>query len=231
MSTANMTTNDVQLRGKVLFQLDWDPAVDAGGIGVSAQDATITLTGYTDSYRSKLAAERAAKCVHGVRAVANDIEVTRMLGRTDTDLAGDVVDALRRDDRVPDAVQATVAHAHVTLTGRVDWLFQKLAAERAAAHVSGVRKIANYIEISPKALEHDVRKRIMKALHENATEMARGVEVQVEGSNVTLKGTAASLLQRDAAEWAAALTTGVAEVDNQIVVPEPEASAAVDDRQ
>jgi osmotically-inducible protein OsmY len=223
MSTANLTTNDLQLRGKVLYQLDWDPGVDASGIGVSAQDARITLSGYTDSYASKLAAERAAKAVRGVRAVANDIEVTRMAGRSDTDIADDVVDALRREPRVPDAVQATVSHGHVTLTGRVDWLFQKLAAGGAASHVKGVRHIANYIKVSPQALEHDVRKRIVKALHENAAEMARRVDVEVEGSNVTLKGTTASLLQREAVEWAAALTPGVSEVDNRIVVPEPDA--------
>ncbi len=221
MSTANMTTDDIQIRSRVLFQLDLDPGVDVGGIGVAAKDATVTLTGFTDSYASKLAAERAAKRVPGVRAVANDIEVTRAIGRTDSDIADDVVVGLRRESRVPDAVQATVNHGHVTLTGRVDWLFQKLAAERALGHIKGVRHVVNYIQIAPQAIESDVRRRIVKALHDNAAEAARDVEVVVDGSSVTLTGTTTSLVQRDAAEWAASLTPGVVEIRNQISVRSP----------
>jgi osmotically-inducible protein OsmY len=218
MSTANLTTADMQIRESVSWQLDWDPAVDAAGIGVAAVDATVTLTGYIDTYAGKLAAERAAKQIRGVRAVANEIEVRPMLDRTDTDIANDVVNALRLHSHVPDAVQATVRHAHVVLTGRVDFRFQKQSAEEAIRHVRGIRHVDNHIAIAAKSMARDVRKHIVKALHQNAVVDADHIEVSVVGSLATLTGTTGSLPQREAAEWAAAQTPGVSEVDNRLVV-------------
>ena len=54
-------------------QLEWDPEVDASGIGVTAKGGVVTLTGFIDTYAGKLAAERATKRVKGVRGVANGI--------------------------------------------------------------------------------------------------------------------------------------------------------------
>jgi len=218
MSTRNQSSADLQLRDNVLWQLDWDPAVDAAGIGVSAIDGTVTLTGYIDTYAGKLAAERAAKQIRGVRAVANEIEVRPMLERTDTDIAADVVHALRLHDHVPQTVQATVRRGYVLLSGRVDFRFQKQAAEDAVRHVRGVRHIDNHIEISAKSVARDARKHIVKALHHNAVVDADHIDVDVAGSIATLSGTTGSLAQREAAEWAVAQTPGITEVDNRLVV-------------
>ena len=87
MSTASITGTDVHVRNAVVRQLDWDPDVDAGAVGVSAHDSVVTLTGFVDTYAEKLAAERVAKRVRGVRAVANDITVRQMMGPTDADIA------------------------------------------------------------------------------------------------------------------------------------------------
>jgi osmotically-inducible protein OsmY len=218
MSTETLTTADMQLRDNVRWQLEWDPAVDAAGIGVTATDATVTLTGYIDSCAGKLAAERAAKQVRGVRAVANDIQVRPMLERTDSDIADDVVYALRLNGHVPETVQASVRHAHAVLTGLVDFRFQKDAAEDAVRHVRGLRHVDNHIEVSPKGAARDVRKHIVRALHQNAVVEADDIHVSVSGSVATLTGTVGSLVQREAVEWATAQTPGIAEVDNRIIV-------------
>jgi hypothetical protein len=94
MTTTNLTEADRRVRESVTRQLDWDPEVEDSAVGVAAHGGAVTLTGYIDSYAGKLAAERAAKRVHGVRAVANDIEVRRKLGRTDEDIARDAARAL-----------------------------------------------------------------------------------------------------------------------------------------
>ena len=70
MSTATLTDTDLLLRNAVARQLDWDPEVDASAIGIAAKEGAVTLTGYIGTYAGKLAAERAAKRVRGVRAVA-----------------------------------------------------------------------------------------------------------------------------------------------------------------
>src|SRR5262245_12065533 len=149
MTTAHLSPVDTQVRELVMRQLDWDAQVDASAIGVTAKDGTVTLTGYVDTYAGKLAAERAAKQVRGVRAVANEIEVRLKLERTDADLAKDVVRTLELRSTVPDNVQATVHHGHVTLTGEAMWEFQRRDAEKAVRHVRGVRGVVNRISLAP----------------------------------------------------------------------------------
>lgn len=221
MVTAALTNTDIAVRDAVMRQLDWDPKVDASAIGVAAQGGTVTLTGYINSYAGKLAAERAAKRVRGVRGVANDIEVRLKLERTDTDIAANVVNALELHSTIPDGVQAAVHNGYVTLTGTVDWMFQKQDSERVVRHIRGVRNVMNHIGIAPRAVERDVRHRIVEALHRNADLDARHVRVTVAGDCATLTGTVATWLQRDTAERAAADAPGIRAVDNRIVIEPP----------
>jgi osmotically-inducible protein OsmY len=199
-------------------QLDWDPEVDGSAVGVAARNGTVTLSGFIDTYSGKLAAERAAKRVHGVRAVANDIEVRLRLERTDADIAQDAARALELHSAIPQAVQAVVHDGHVTLTGKVDWLYQKDSAEKTIRHIRGVRGVFNHIAVAPNAAIRDVRHRIVKALHQSADLDARHINVTVSGSTATLTGTVSTWQQRDSAERAAADAPGIAQVDNRIAV-------------
>lgn len=218
MSTGTLSDTDIRVRDAVLRQLEWDPQVDASAIGVSAKNGAITLTGYIDSYAGKLMAERAAKRVRGVRAVANDVEVRLKLGRTDADIAADVARVVELRSTIPETVQATVHDAHVTLTGTVNWLFQSQDAERVVHHIRGVRSVQNYITVTPKTMVKDVRHRIVAALHRNASLDAQHIFVGVAGDTAVLNGTVGSWLQREAAEEAAAEAPGIARIDNRIVV-------------
>lgn len=218
MTTATLTGTDVRLRNFVVRELDWDPDVDASAIGVSAQDGVVTLTGFVDTYGEKLGAERIAKRVRGVRAVANDITVRVMVDRTDADIAADAVAALKLQTTVADKVQVAVHRGHVGLTGTVEWLTQRESAAAAIRHIPGVRAIVNYIEVSPKPAFRDVHRRIVAALHRNADVDARNLRVTVAGDLVTLSGTVSSWLQREAAERGAASGPGIRRVDNRIVV-------------
>ena len=228
MSTVTLTDTDVRVRDAVLRQLEWDPQVDASGVGVTAKAGVVTLTGYIDTYAGKLAAERAVKRVRGVRGVANDIDVRLKLPRTDTDIANDVVRALEARLTVPEGVKAVVHDGHVTLTGRVDWLYQSREAEKTVRHLRGVRHVSNRLTVAPRAVERDVRQRILQALHRNASVDARHITVQLSGDKVTLAGTVGNWVQRESAERAAADAPGVIEVENRIVV-EPASLDAVPD--
>lgn len=218
MTTATLTEADVQVRDAVMRQLDWDPQVDASEVGVAAKRGTVTLSGFIDSYAGKLAAERAAKRVHGVRAVANDIDVRLRLERTDADIAQDAARALVLRSTIPEAVQAVVHNGHLTLTGKVEWLYQKDSAEAAVRHIRGLRGIVNRITVAPRAVGRDVHHRIVKALHQDADVDARHITVTVSGHTVTLTGTVGTWLQRDSAERAAAAAPGITDVDNRIIV-------------
>jgi osmotically-inducible protein OsmY len=218
MSTAALSDLDVRVRERVVHQLDWDPEVDASGIGVSAKGGVVTLTGYIDSYSGKLAAERAAKRVRGVRGVANDLEVRLKIGRTDADIAQDVVRALELRGTVPANIQAVVHDGHVTLTGKAGWLYQAQEAEKAVRHIKGVRGVFNHIAVAGEAVARDVRHRIVKALHRNADLDARHVKIDVRGGVATLTGSVATWQQRDTAERATASAPGITRVNNEILV-------------
>jgi osmotically-inducible protein OsmY len=224
MTTANLTNRDKAMRDAVTQQLEWDPAVDASAVGVTAKDGSVTLTGFINTYAGKLAAERAAKRVRGVRAVANDIEVRPMLDRIDADIAADAVRALDMRESVPDNVQATVHNGRITLTGKVGFLYQAREAEKAVRYIKGIRGVLNHISVASGSVVRDVRHRINQALHRSADIDARRITVDVAGDVAILTGTAATWLQYEAAERAALGAPGITRVDNRIVV-EPEVEA------
>jgi len=225
MATPTLTETDIRVRDAVLRQLEWDPQVDASAIGVAAKRGAVTLTGLIDSYAGKLAAERAAKRVRGVRAVANEVEVRLKLDRTDSDVAADAARALDLYATIPSGVKAAVHNGHVTLTGRVPWPYQKTDAEKVVRHIRGVRGVFNHLTLAPRAVERDVQHRITAALHRNANLDAGQIAVTVDGNTVMLTGTVRTWLERDSAERAVADGPGITTVINQIAV-KPAASDA-----
>jgi osmotically-inducible protein OsmY len=203
-------------------QLGWDSQVDASGVGVAARDGIVTLSGYIDSYAGKLAAERAVKRVRGVRAVANSLHVTLRQDRTDTDIATDAARAIDTHLILPPTVQVVVHDGHVVLTGTVRTLFQRVVAEKALRYVRGIKGVVNRLVVVPAPSADDVRPRIVGALHHDADIDARGLNVVVSGSTVTLTGTVRSWHERDSAERAALHAPGITHVDNLIAVEWPE---------
>jgi osmotically-inducible protein OsmY len=220
MLTATLSRADVTVREDVVHQLEWDPEVDASAIGVTADDGAVTLSGFIDSYAGKLAAERAAKRVRGVRAVANELEVRLKFKRADDEIARDAAHALSMHTGVPHTVQATVHHGHLILTGHVPWQYHRVTSELAVRGIKGVLSVVNRLTVRPLASYTDVRHRITEALHRIADVNARHVVVTIKGTTATLSGSVRSWAQRDAVEHAAAAAPGIAGVENLIeVVP------------
>lgn len=222
MITTMQKDVDTWMKHAVMRELEWDPECDASDIAILARNGTVVLAGFIDTYAGKLAAERAAKRVRGVRAVANELGVRLRLDRTDADIAADVVKALTLHSGIPETVQAAVHDGHVTLTGQVKWLYQARGAENVIHHIHGVRGVHNYITVATRPIEADVRQRIASALHHNADVDARQITVNIIGDTAQLTGTVDTWLQRESAERAAANAPGIRMVDNQIVVVPPE---------
>ena len=215
---------DENTQRNVLEELKWDIRVWPNEIGVVVKDGIVTLTGWVDSYLKKIVAEEAAHRVLGVKAVANDIEV-RLPGfaeRTDADLAAAVLGALRWDAAIPAGkVEVTVSQGWVTLKGEVDHYFQKRDAEPAIERISGVRGVSNLLTVKPQLVPQDLKSQIQKALVRNAQTDASRITVELQGSEVILRGTVRSYAEKKAAEETACSASGVTEVHNRMIISLP----------
>jgi osmotically-inducible protein OsmY len=213
--------NDKDLQRDVFDELRWEPAVQSTDIGVTAKDGVVTLAGVVDSYPEKWAAERAAKRVSGVKALALDLEV-KLPGsgnQTDADIAEAAENTLDWDVSVPqDRIKVTVDKGFLTLEGEVDWQFQRSAAERAVVNLTGVKGVANEITIKPQVAPTDIKAKIEAALNRSAILDAGDIMVQTDGGKVTLSGSVSSWAERDEAESAAWAAPGVTEVKDLIMV-------------
>ncbi|AEB42617.1 MULTISPECIES: BON domain-containing protein [Micromonospora] len=223
MTTTTMARTDEQLQRDVLAEMHWDARVHPNEIGVSAKDGVVTLTGWVDSYVKKWAAEEAAHRVRGVKAVANDLEVRLPTAaeRTDADLAAAATRALEWDALVPSQnIHVTVTKGWVTLSGEVEWEFQRRSAKRAVRRLSGVRGVTNQISLRPR-VKVDVaaaRDRIEEALIRAVDTPGERLSVTIEGDKVVLTGVVRSWREREEAARVAWSTPGVMSVENRIVV-------------
>ena len=205
--------SDLELRRDVLDELEWEPSIDAAGIGVTAHNGVVTLNGTAKTYTEKLTAERATERVHGVKAIANDIEV-RLPGahaRTDSEIAEAAVNALRWKTMVPEArIKVAVSKGWITLEGDVDWQYEKDAAFNAVHFLVGVHGVTNLITVKPRASATEVKSRIEAAFRRSAELDAKNIRVEACDGKVTLHGNVHSWSERQEAArtaWAAPGTT------------------------
>lgn len=220
MSGAKPTKmSDQYLRDAVMRQIDWEPEITSTDISVSAADHVVTLTGFVHGYMEKVAAEKAAMRVYGVRAVANDIEVKPGVQRTDPEIARDALQALERNLSVPDArIKVAVKSGQIVLEGTVDWHFQRNAAEMAVRDLAGVKGVFNRVEVKPRVSPGDVRSKIEDALRRSAEVDARRVIVDAHDGTVELRGNVHSWNEKEEAARAAWAVPGVMRVENNLAV-------------
>jgi osmotically-inducible protein OsmY len=212
---------DLELRQDVLDELEFEPSVNAAHIGVTANKGVVTLTGFVSSFAEKAAAERAARRVKGVRAIAQEIEV-RLASDTkhaDDEVAARAIEILKWQVGFPaDRIKVKVEKGIVTLTGEVDWQFQKADAEYAVHKLTGVIHVANQIRVSSPVHASEIKEKIQKALQRSADLEASRITVQTEGGRVVLSGKVRAWYERDLAERAAWSAPGVTEVQDRLTI-------------
>jgi len=213
--------NDIQLRQFVIDELEFEPSIDAANIGVAAKDRVVTLSGCVGSYAEKIAAEQATQRVKGVRAVAEELEIRYPNDKktADDEIAKRAVNIIAWDTMIPEGeIRIKVQKGWITLSGEVDWYFQKEAAEEAVRKLSGVVGVTNFLAVRPKVDATNIKYRIEDALKRNAEIEASDIRVIVSGDVVTLEGKVRAWYERGVAERAAWAVPGVVSVDDRLIV-------------
>jgi osmotically-inducible protein OsmY len=215
-----MKTNH-QLQQDVTAELADDPSLDTTHIGVIVDQGVVTLTGHVSSFLDKWHAERAAQRVHGVNAlVINlDVQLSAFHERDDADIARSAKNALDcLSQGIREHVMILVDDGWITLSGTVDWQYQRLSAAQAMRHVAGVRGLNNQINIKPQVIASHVQRDIEAAIARHASINAKRIHVEVHGNEVILSGIADSWAEREAALHAAWAVPGVYSVSDKDLI-------------
>ncbi|MGY4386485.1 osmotically-inducible protein OsmY [Pedobacter sp. UYP24] len=213
--------NNETLQKDVQDAIKWEPLLHAAQIGVTVTDGIVTLTGMVDSYAKKAEAEDAAKKVAGVKAVVERIEVKYMgsIHKEDEEIAREVLNAYKWNWKVPgEKIEVKVEDGWITLTGVINWNYQKDAAKNAIKNLSGVKGVTNNLIIESEIHDAVEKTEIERAIDRNWTINNQDIQVEVAGHRVTLNGKVRSIYQKDEAQRIAWNAPGVWFVDNELKV-------------
>ncbi len=212
---------DTALQLDVIAELKWEPSVNAANVGVEVKDGIVTLAGHVDTYAEKWDAERAAQRVSGVKAIAVEMDV-KLAGssrRTDSDIARSATNVLEWTTSVPkNSVSVKVENGWLTLSGEVQWEYQRQSAADSVRYLMGVTGISDQILIKPKVSSDAVRTDIEAALKRRAQKDSARISVSVDGHEVTLGGSVHSWSEKDLANHSAWGTPGVRNVIDNMTV-------------
>ena len=218
-----MTNDDVV--GFVTDELFWDPKLDSASIAVSADDGRVTLRGSVGTLAEKREAEQAAQKVLGVVSVDNELDIVLIDDdgkREDAKLRGDILQALMLNSVVPQTVDAQVYDGIVTLTGTVEWQYQRNEAERVAATIGGALEVVDETKlVSATPPAGGTEAAIREAFKRNARLEADRFIIGASNGAVTIEGVVSSWAEHDEALAAVWSVPGVTEVEDRVRIAYP----------
>jgi len=196
------------------------------GVGVSVEDAVVTLAGTVPNAWAKARAIELALKPEDVKSlVVDELKVAR--GESDAEVGEQVAEKIRRYVlySIFDDVSLSVRDGIVTLTGRVSQPFKVKDIEDVASRVGGVQEVRNELQVLPVSIADDqLRNSIASQIYRDSLFQAYAfqanppIHIIVENSRVTLTGVVASELERVKAEMIARTTFGAMAVENRLRV-------------
>ena len=220
MQTKTRPKTDREIQLDILAEIARDARFKPAELGVEVDAGVVTLTGTVTSYPKLAAAAEIAGDVPGVKDVANKltVEIAPYAVRDDTRIAQAVRNALEWDTTVPEErIDTVVRNGVVTLTGTVDFWYERQAAADTVRNLLGVKSVNNHIVIAQRthgdaAIQEEIKRALLRRfpLH--------GLDVAVLRGIATLTGEVFSYRNRNDAENIAWSTSGVRDVLNKIQV-------------
>ncbi|NGP75400.1 BON domain-containing protein [Balneolaceae bacterium YR4-1] len=230
--------SDEDIKQEVEETLMMNSEVRGNQISVAVDSNRVTLSGSIGSAYEKQLAMDFSHVVGVDSVVADELEVqpeiqSDMLESDQLDVLTDeqIVNAIKRaftyDPRVPeDMVDVTIEDDIAILTGTVNNLNSKLAADSDARHTAGVRDVENNIEVQKKVVvtpevavsDDAIQNRVNLAVQRDPYLESTNLTIAVVDGIVVLEGTVNSVFKKNQAEEVARDVKGVLAINNNIEV-------------
>jgi hyperosmotically inducible periplasmic protein len=231
------STQDAAATSRVRTALLLSKQVSPFDIKVETSQGEVTLRGQVPSEEVKTVAGAIAQDTSGVKQVHNDLGVnpsaernpeTERLGErvADLEIKTLVSDALSKNGEVGEKrVETEVKNRVVTLSGLVETVSQKYAAEQIAWQVPGVQGVKDNLsttnaQATPESADEKLAHRVEFELYSTKAISLKSVQIHAENGTVTLTGTVTSRAEKLLAERIAQSVAGVRKVINNLVAPE-----------
>lgn len=139
---------DAQLQQEIIKRLQSVSAAAAKDIGVTVQNGVVILRGSVLSGTEKATVVQAVRRAAGVRVIADEIKVRPPADhqKRDEDIAEAISHVFQTDSHIPATVKATVSNGRVTLTGQVQWEYQRGTAADAVGRLPQITAIDNQVD-------------------------------------------------------------------------------------
>jgi osmotically-inducible protein OsmY len=210
---------DHALEKTVAQALAVDARVDDDTIAVECfAGGHVVLRGSAESPAKATHALRTAGRVAGVRDVEDQLRPRRpgVGRRQDARTEAAVCRAFINDDALPaETIHVATSDGAVTLSGSVDFPYQRDEAEAVARQVPGVSQVRNRLGVWIAVSPNEVLDRVANAIGAGSADQ---LTVTARDNVVTLTGTVRSRRDRDAAIAAAAGSPMVAGVEDELRV-------------
>ena len=215
--------NDKMLQNDVLDALNGEPLTATSEINVMVSHGIVTLTGKVDHFSKKFQAENAVRNVIGVKEVIDtiDVSINSWEQKNDIEITAELLSVFRWNwNTLNNTIKVNVINSWVTLSGELEWNYQREAAKTVASNLIGVKGVTNLITIKPnegielnkRALEHALKSHVALDVSD--------IIVAVSDFDVTLKGSVDTWYQKELAGRIAWKAPGVVTVTNELVIEE-----------
>jgi osmotically-inducible protein OsmY len=217
-----MKTDEI-LQQDVMDGLKWEPFIADCNLTVITNNGIITLTGIVDNYTKKTQAENVIRKITGVKTVINKIDViiNSWEEKKDIKITAEILSVFRWNwNTLNDTIKVKVVNGWVTLSGGLEWNYQKEAAKEAVTNLIGVKGVSNNITIKSQSDTKIDSITLRLALQNHLALDSKDIEIEVSDSKITLKGTVDSWYQKELAGRIAWKAIGVINVYNELLIEE-----------
>ena len=217
-----METDEI-LEKDVSNSLKWESPITDSNIIVISNDGVVTLTGVVDNFTKRTRAENSTRKITGVKSVINKIYVVieSWDEKKDVEIAAEILTSFRWNwNTLNDTIKVRVLNGWVTLSGELEWQYQKEAAKEAVVNLIGVKGVSNYIDIKSQIDTKIKSTSLRLALKNHYALDSRNIEIEVLDSKIILKGIVDSWSQKEIAGRIAWKTSGVINVINELLIEE-----------